>query len=226
MKQNRVDRIMAALKEMGLHQMLIVDPMSIYYLTGVYVSPFERFYGLYLREDGHHAFFLNRLFTVPQEVGIEKVWYSDTDPAMEIVARYLDKDAPLGVDKELKARFLLPLMEMKAAAGFVNASLAVDNTRGIKDEEEQELQVGIEGGKGEEHGHIDIVHGRGAHQKAHQNVQQNAEEIENGELVGTPLPLQGVADEVVEVEGDGKQENVSAGGGDKDKGNDPPDLPL
>lgn len=49
MKQNRVDRIMAALKEMGLHQMLIVDPMSIYYLTGVYVSPFERFYGLYLR---------------------------------------------------------------------------------------------------------------------------------------------------------------------------------
>ena len=86
MKQNRVDRIMAALKEMGLHQMLIVDPMSIYYLTGVYVSPFERFYGLYLREDGHHAFFLNRLFTVPQEVGIEKVWYSDTDPAMEITA--------------------------------------------------------------------------------------------------------------------------------------------
>ncbi|MFQ9387713.1 MAG: hypothetical protein ACLR1V_01830 [Coprococcus sp.] len=35
---------------MGLHQMLIVDPMSIYYLTGVYVSPFERFYGLYLKK--------------------------------------------------------------------------------------------------------------------------------------------------------------------------------
>lgn len=104
--QNRVDRIMAALKEMGLHQMLIVEIRCPYYLTGVYVSPFERFYGLYLqRRQGHHAFFLNRLFTVPQEVGIEKVWYSDTDPAMEIVAKYLDKDAPLGVDKELKARF-------------------------------------------------------------------------------------------------------------------------
>ena len=137
MKQNRVDRIMAALKEMGLHQMLIVDPMSIYYLTGVYVSPFERFYGLYLREDGHHAFFLNRLFTVPQEVGIEKVWYSDTDPVPEIVAARLDKNAVLGVDKDLKARFLLPLMEMKAAAGFVNGSLAVDITRGVKDTEEQ-----------------------------------------------------------------------------------------
>ena len=126
MKQNRVDRIMAALKEMGLHQMLIVDPMSIYYLTGVYVSPFERFYGLYLREDGHHAFFLNRLFTVPQEVGIEKVWYSDTDPAMEIVAKYLDKDAPLGVDKELKARFLLPLILNRTATDAAVSRLVQD----------------------------------------------------------------------------------------------------
>ena len=34
MKQKRAERIMEALKEMGLRQMLIVDPMSIYYLTG------------------------------------------------------------------------------------------------------------------------------------------------------------------------------------------------
>lgn len=33
MKQKRAERIMEALKEMGLRQMLIVDPMSIYYLT-------------------------------------------------------------------------------------------------------------------------------------------------------------------------------------------------
>ena len=63
MKQNRVDRIFAALKDMGLTQMLIVDPMSIYYLTDVFVAPFERFYGLLLRSDGKHAFFLNKLFT-------------------------------------------------------------------------------------------------------------------------------------------------------------------
>ena len=66
MKQKRAERIMEALKEMGLRQMLIVDPMSIYYLTGVYVEPFERFYALYLREDGKHVYFLNKLFTVPE----------------------------------------------------------------------------------------------------------------------------------------------------------------
>lgn len=138
MKQNRAERILTALKAMGVSQMLIVDPMSIYYLTDVFVAPFERFYGLLLRADGKHAFFLNKLFTVPEEVGVEKVWYSDTDPAMEIVAGYVDKERVLGVDKELKARFLLPLMEMGAAKGFVNASLAVDTTRGVKDAEEQE----------------------------------------------------------------------------------------
>ncbi|MBR3753160.1 MAG: aminopeptidase P family protein [Ruminiclostridium sp.] len=138
MKQNRVDRILGALEEMGVSQMLIVDPMSIYYLTDVYNDPHERFYALLLRKDGKHAFFLNNLFSIPQDVGIEKVWYSDTDPVMEIVAKYVDPTSVLGVDKDIKARFLLPLMESKAAAGFVNSSLAVDTTRGVKDTEEQE----------------------------------------------------------------------------------------
>ena len=138
MKQNRIDRIMVELEGMGVSQMLIVDPMSIFYLTGVYNDPHERFYGLLLKKDGNHIYFLNNLFSIPQEVGAKKVWYSDTAPAMDIVAEYVDKDAPLGVDKDLKARFLLPLMEKKAATAFINTSLAVDTVRGIKDEEEQE----------------------------------------------------------------------------------------
>lgn len=138
MNQNRIDRIMNELDAMGVSQMLIVDPMSIYYLTGVFNDPHERFYALLLRKDGKHAYFLNNLFSIPEDVGVEKVWYSDTDPVMEIVARYLDNTAPLGVDKDLKARFLLPLMELRAASGFVNTSLAIDTVRGIKDKEEQE----------------------------------------------------------------------------------------
>lgn len=138
MNESRVARIMAQLEPSGVSQMLIVDPMSIYYLTGVWNMPHERFYGLLLKKDGGHIFFLNNLFTIPQDVGIEKVWYSDTDPVMDIVAKYVDSDSPLGVDKDLKARFLLPLMELGAATRFVNTSLAVDTVRGIKDEEEQE----------------------------------------------------------------------------------------
>ena len=137
MNEARANRILAALKEQGVDQMLITDPMSICYLTGISMAPIERFYSLLLKADGHHYYCLNPLFNVPGDVGVETVCYSDTDPVPEIVAARLDKNAVLGVDKDLKARFLLPLMEMKAAAGFVNGSLAVDITRGVKDTEEQ-----------------------------------------------------------------------------------------
>lgn len=138
MDQNRIDRIMAELDKQGVSQMLIVDPMSIYYLTGIYNAPYERFYGLLLRKDGQHYFFLNRLFSITAEIGAEKVWYSDTDPVTDIVAKYIDHSSPLGVDKELKARFLLPLMDNHAATAFINTSIALDTVRGIKDEDEQE----------------------------------------------------------------------------------------
>ncbi len=46
---------------------------------------------------------------------------------------------PLGVDKELSARWLVPLMQTGAARAFVLASDAVDDARAIKDAREQEL---------------------------------------------------------------------------------------
>ncbi|WP_455146853.1 aminopeptidase P family N-terminal domain-containing protein, partial [Stomatobaculum longum] len=52
MKEQRVERILKALEEQGLSQMLIVDPLSIYYLTEYANDPYERFFGLLLRKDG------------------------------------------------------------------------------------------------------------------------------------------------------------------------------
>lgn len=51
----RTERIMKALEERGLSQMLVVDPMSIYYMTGIYIEPYERFFGLLLRKNGEHV---------------------------------------------------------------------------------------------------------------------------------------------------------------------------
>lgn len=138
MREERARRVQEALKEHGVSQMLVTDPMSIYYLTDVYVEPFERFYALLLRENGRHVLFLNHLFSVPEDTGTEQVWLSDTDPVTENVVKYIDREQTLGVDKDLKARFLLPLMEAKAAPAFLNTSIAVDFTRGVKDREEQD----------------------------------------------------------------------------------------
>ena len=41
---------------------------------------------------------------MPQEVGVEKVWYSDTDDVSAIVAHYVDPGTALGVDKDLADR--------------------------------------------------------------------------------------------------------------------------
>ena len=46
MNEARANRILAALKEQGVDQMLITDPMSICYLTGISMAPIERFYSL------------------------------------------------------------------------------------------------------------------------------------------------------------------------------------
>ena len=77
MYQERISRVLAAMERMGLEQMLVSDPDSIWYLTGYDVFPFERLYAFYLRKDGQHKLFLNKLFPVP-EAPYEQVWFSDT----------------------------------------------------------------------------------------------------------------------------------------------------
>lgn len=139
MKQNRVDAVIQNLEQMGLSQMLVTDPLAIFYLTGRMIQPLERFYGLYLNRRGGHKIFINLLETVPEDLGVEKVRFSDTDPYLDLVAAAVDSREPLGVDKNMAARFLLPLLHRGAAPDFVNASLAIDRARAVKDAQEQAL---------------------------------------------------------------------------------------
>ena len=44
MKQNRVEKVLANMQAMGIEQILISDPVSIFYLTGSLTDPGERFY--------------------------------------------------------------------------------------------------------------------------------------------------------------------------------------
>ena len=42
MYQERIEKVLAAMEDMGLEQMLVSNPNSIWYLTGYYVFPYER----------------------------------------------------------------------------------------------------------------------------------------------------------------------------------------
>ncbi len=138
MHQQRIQRVLTSMASQGLTQMLVTDPHSVWYLTGVDVEPFERLFAFYLRADGRHKLFLNKLFTVP-ETGIEEIWFSDTDDGVGMIASQVEAGAPLGIDKEWPARFLLPLMEKLPGTPCRLASACVDDARACKDAQEQAL---------------------------------------------------------------------------------------
>lgn len=72
------------MEEKGLSQLLVSDPLSIRFLTGIMVNPGERLYALLLRTSGKHTFFFNYLYFV-SNTGYEEVWFS----VMEKVADFI-----------------------------------------------------------------------------------------------------------------------------------------
>lgn len=139
MKKARLERLVKAMEKANLKQLLITDPASIFYLTGKWIDPGERMLALYINVDGNNKMFINELFPVEEDLGVEKIWFSDTDDPIKLLAPCLDKDSTLGIDKNWPERFLLRLMEFDAVAGYVNGSDIVDRLRMIKDQEEIEL---------------------------------------------------------------------------------------
>ena len=135
--RQRLKRLSQALAEDGLTQMIVSDPLAIWYFTGVDVQPGERLFALYARADGGHKLFLNKLFTV-SPTGLEEVWMTDTDDTVGILARAVDHSADMGVDKNWPARFLLALMDRNPGVRYVNSSGCVDRIRAVKDQDEQE----------------------------------------------------------------------------------------
>ena len=141
MYKERINRVIEKMRARGLEQMLISDPPSIFYLTGRWILPNERLLALYINANGNNKLFVNKLFKVDGDLGLEKVWFSDTDPGCEIIAGYTEHDKPLGIDKKMAARFLLELMELHAGSSYVNASECVDSARRVKDEDEKKRMI-------------------------------------------------------------------------------------
>ena len=99
METERIDRVRRAMAARGLTQMIVCDPQSIDYLTGVYVEPFERLFASACGLTAATFSFLNKLFSVP-ETPIEKVWFTDTDDSIGMLAQRIQAGEPLGIDKE------------------------------------------------------------------------------------------------------------------------------
>lgn len=138
MKLSRVNNVLRKMEEQNLEQIIVTSPPAIFYLTGKWFSPGERMLALYLNTDGNHKFIVNKLFPIDNDLGIDILWYSDTDNAIQVLCTVVDNTKALGVDKNWPAHFLIDLIEKKGAKSFVNSSPIIDRLRMIKDEEEIE----------------------------------------------------------------------------------------
>lgn len=138
MKEQRVQRILEAMRENEIPQMIISDSTAIFYLTGTWIHPGERLLVLYLNINGNHKLIINELFPQNEDLGIELVWYNDIQDGVSILNEVLEHDKTIGIDKTWPARFLLRLQELGGATKYVNGSPVVDQVRMVKDEEEQQ----------------------------------------------------------------------------------------
>jgi Xaa-Pro dipeptidase len=132
----RLAKVLTKMEESNIPQMIISDPASIFYLTGKWIHPGKRMLALYLNTRGNHKLFINELFPVSEDLGVEKVWFKDTDEPIQLLSGYVDKDKPMGIDKNWPAKFLLRLMELGGGSSFINSSPIIDQIRMSKDAKE------------------------------------------------------------------------------------------
>ena len=139
MNTKRLNAVLSEMKKENVSQIVISDPSSIFYLTGKWIHPGERMLVLYLNLNGGHKLFINELFPVSEDLGVEKIWFTDVQDGAELLANYIDKEKVIGIDKNWPSKFLIRLMELKAGSAFMNGSKIIDTVRMCKDEEEQNL---------------------------------------------------------------------------------------
>ena len=99
MNKERIDGVVANMKEAGLDYLLISEPSSIDYLIDYVNNPGERMYVLMLGTKGDHKLFFNKLFFVDKDLGIDIVWHSDVDDATQTIVDNLKDAKKIGVDK-------------------------------------------------------------------------------------------------------------------------------
>ena len=134
MRWERIDHVRREMVERGMSSLIVSDPMSIYYLSDVYIEPGERMLALLIKQDAVKLY-VNALFPVEQQDGLEICVLNDGfEPTIQLSQ---DVSGIVGVDKNWPSRFLLALME-RASIKPVVGSPAVDICRMHKDAWEME----------------------------------------------------------------------------------------
>ncbi|WP_411678380.1 M24 family metallopeptidase [Caproicibacter sp.] len=137
MNRKRLKKVIDQMQKEGLSQILVTATPSVYYLTGIWVEPFERMFALYLRDDGTAKLFGNELFCLRPQEGLELILHKDGENPVAGLSAAL-RPGKIGIDKTWKAGFLIGLLQSRSDLTPVEGSAPIDLARMRKDEEEIE----------------------------------------------------------------------------------------
>lgn len=139
MYQERIASLAKELGKEGIGALLVSDPYSVEYLTGIMIMSGERMNVLAVRCDGSAKLLTSKLFPQGDGCPVPVRYYDDTEDPTVMVAEELRRAGTVGVDKTWRAAFLLPLMEKMKDSSFVIGSGSVDRMRQVKSGEELAL---------------------------------------------------------------------------------------
>lgn len=133
-KEQRLKRVRQLMEQQGLEQIVVSATASVYYLTGVWVTPMERMLALYITQKDC-VLYANELFGLEPQPGLELVLHKDgEEPTAQLARRLLP--GKLGVDKFWPSKFLISLLEARKDLVPVHGSDPVDQARMLKDQQE------------------------------------------------------------------------------------------
>ena len=82
--KTRLERVRDEMAAHGLTQLLVSDPTTIFYLTGLRLDPGERMYCLLFSADGSVRLFVNRLFGQDCVIRFRPHHFPYTEPSAEV----------------------------------------------------------------------------------------------------------------------------------------------
>ena len=138
MNLERINKVTTNMAACGLKQIIVTNPASVFYLTGVWCEPFERMLALLVKGDGRLTLYGNRLFALEGQTDVPLSLYDDTDDPVALLAADVDA-GPIGIDKTWPSHFTIRLMQARKDVTPVLGSQPVDDARLIKDAEELAL---------------------------------------------------------------------------------------
>lgn len=97
--EKRREILCAILRQEGIHKAIIGDPISIYYLTGIHIVPYERFYGLVVDGVNEEFIMINPALDAGCMKGIiPEITYLDSDGPLEGIKKAVSDCRKLAIE--------------------------------------------------------------------------------------------------------------------------------